>query len=152
MEAVGAAASILGILGFTIQALKVISQLKEFCSEFSDDTTAEFLHNLEISAGTIMVVKVFCERLDESVISTEVEFRVVSLQIQIEDCARDLENWLDLGYNMKRERTRGRKRDGALRFFDSFVKVTSQSSRMKAHERFRWHKKNLDQISHIRKV
>jgi hypothetical protein len=139
MEVVGAVASMAGIIGFVMQALKAAESLKQFCKDFSEDVTKEFQSDLESSVRLLLDVKELCERVRRAVPATRTDLRVSSLQIQVEDCTKDLESWLDLGMRMKN----GKRFDTTSKVFTRFLHAASKSSRMKSTNAFEYIKRVL---------
>ncbi|PGH16261.1 hypothetical protein AJ80_05284 [Polytolypa hystricis UAMH7299] len=128
MEAVAAVASVTGIIAFVIQALKAAESLKDFCQEFSEDTAKEFTSNLESSVSLLLDVKDLCERVQHAIPATRTDLRLSSLQIQIEDCTKDLESWWELALRMKGHKNWANS--SRSRAFTRFLNATNKSSRM----------------------
>ena len=149
MEAVAAAASIAGIIAFAAQGLKAIDNLRDFCHNFKEDATKEFLRDLAAVANILVDVKVLCHRVDQVNSNAHADFRLSSLQLQVDDCALDLESWLRIAERLKRERpSKGTREAGAsgtvrARYFNSFLTALSKWSRMKAQERLSLHQANI---------
>lgn len=136
MEVLGVAASIVGIISFTVKGLAIINDLREFCKEFSEEATKDFLHDLDISARILVEIKVLCEKTDRLFPSRSSDFRIASLQVQVEDCTQDLHQLLVVA----QQRRKFRKK---FRVFKDFLDLVSKSSRTKPSDRFRTHQENM---------
>lgn len=89
MELLVVTASVVGIVGFASKGLELIGVLREFCAEFSKEGTNDFLLSLDQSARILDEVKVLCEKIDRLFPNRSSDFRVASLQVQVEDCTRN---------------------------------------------------------------
>ena len=143
MDPVSAAASIVGILGFAGTALNAIRNLKDFCHEFSQDATKDFLHDLEVTAKVLTDVQVLFERAKWANQTVHTEYRAEALSIQVDDCSRDLTKWLGIALRIKKERAGG-KPSFKMQFFNSFLTALSKSSRTSARKRLHWHQENIN--------
>ncbi|KAL8793872.1 MAG: hypothetical protein Q9195_003491 [Heterodermia aff. obscurata] len=142
MEPLSAVSSIVGILAFTGQALKAIDSFYEFCKGFSEEATRDFLHDLEITAGILNEVKFLCEKVKDADTTLSIDYRADALGIQVDDCSRDLHQWLRIAMQMKKERG-GSLRRAKLHFFNSVLTAISKSARTSAREKLRWHQENI---------
>ena len=136
MEVLGVTASIVGIISFAVKGLALISDLREFCNEFSEEATKDFLHDLDISARILVEAKVLCEKIDYLFPNRSSDFRIASLQVQVEDCTRDLQQLLVDA----QQRQKFRKK---IRVFKDFLDLVSKNSRTGSRERFRMHQENM---------
>lgn len=143
MEPVSAVASIVGIISFAGIALKAINDLKELCREFSQDATQDFLHDLEVTANVLTDVQTLSKKARRTSTSLHIEYRAEALNIQVDDCARDLTKWLEIALRMRKERGQ-RKQTMKLQFFNSILAAISKSSRASAGERLRRHQENIN--------
>lgn len=143
MDPVSAAASIVGIISFTGTALKAISELKEFCHEFSQDATKDFLHDLEVTANVLTDVQVLSEKAKRASLALHIDYRAEALSIQVDDCSRDLKEWLRIALRVRRERA-GKKQNIKMQFFNSVLTAISKWSRASAREKLRWHQENIN--------
>ena len=143
MEPVSAVASVVGIISFSGTALKAIHDLKELCGEFSQDSTRDFLYDLEITANVLNDVQTLSEKAKRASPTLHIEYRAEALNIQVDDCARDLTKWLKVALRMKKERA-GEKQTMKLQFFNSVLTAISKSSRASAGEKLRWHQENIN--------
>ena len=143
MEPVSAVASIVGIISFAGIALKAINDLKDFCREFSVDATQEFLHDLQVTANVLTDVRRLSEKAERMGPMLHVKYRAEALNIQVDDCARDLTKWLEIALRIKKERVKG-KQIMKLQFFNSVLTAISKSSRASASEKLRRHQENIN--------
>lgn len=126
MEPVSAVASIVGIISFTAQAVKLISNLKDFCEEFSQDPTKDFLHDLEVTAGILTDANVLAEKAKRYGTAIQVDYRADALSIQVDNCAQDLASWLDVATRYKKERGRSTKMlNTKAQYFNSYLTAIS---------------------------
>ncbi|KAH7149880.1 hypothetical protein B0J13DRAFT_605635 [Dactylonectria estremocensis] len=141
MELLGVTASVVGIVAFAIKGLEIICALREFCKEFPLMTkgdkvgTNEFLQNLDQSARILDDIRVLCEKIDRLFPNRISDFRIASLQLQVEDCTRDLQQIL----------AATQQRGGSRRFrvFNEFLEKISKNQPSLPHERFRLHQENM---------
>lgn len=143
MDPVSAMASVAGIIGFVGQGIKAIGELMEFCEEFSVDATQDFLHDLEVTAVVLTDARSLSERAKMVGIILQMDYRADALNIQIDDCVRDLDSWLKIAKRLKKERG-GKKINVKLQFFNSFLTAISKSSRASARDRMREHQGNIE--------
>ncbi|MCJ1388782.1 hypothetical protein MMC18_001632 [Xylographa bjoerkii] len=142
MDPLSAVASIMGVIGFASLALTSLNSLVEFCKEFSDSTTTDFLHDLQVTADILTEIQVLCEKAKKLGPALQIDYRVGSLSIQVDDCARDLGGWLHTASRIKKER--GQNKFGIkLKFFNSFLVAISKSTRTSTRERLRCHQENM---------
>ena len=145
MDPLSALASIIAIVGFASKGLEVIGNFKEFCGEFSADATKDFLHDIEVTVNILTDVKILSQKMETVAPTVRIDYRATALAIQVDDCVRDLECWLDIALNIKKERgsrTRGQKRQ----FFNSVLTAISKGGskgRASAKERLRGHQQNI---------
>ena len=142
MDPVSAVASVLGIIGFVGQGIKAIGQLKEFCTEFSVDATQDFLHDLEVTAMVLTDARTLSEKAKSVGTALQIDYRADALNIQIDDCVRELDVWMKIAKRLKKERS-GRKQNVKLQFFNSFLTAISKSSRASARDRMLEHQGNI---------
>ena len=102
MDPVSTVASIVAIIGFAGTALKAISDLKDFCHEFSPDATRDFLHDLEVTAKVLTDVQTLSEKVKRASPTLHIEYRAEALGIQVDDCSRDLTKWLEIGLRIRK--------------------------------------------------
>ena len=143
MEPVSAVASIAGVISFAGMALKAINDLKDFCGEFSQDATRDFLHDLEVTANLLTDVRILSQKAKRASPTLHIEYRAEALNIQVDDCARDLTEWLGIALRMKKVRDKGSKHI-KLQFFNRVLAAFSKSSRASAGEKLRWHQGNIN--------
>ena len=143
MDPVSAVASIVGIISFAGKALKAISGLKEFCHEFSQNATRDFLHDLEITAKVLTDVQTLSEEAKRASPTLHIDYRAEALSIQVDDCSRDLTEWLNIAFRIKKERA-GKKKTILMQFFNSFLTAISKSSKVSSREKLRRHQENIN--------
>ena len=143
MEPVSAVASIIAIIGFAGKALKTIGDLKELCHDYTQDATQDFLHDLEVTAGVLTDVQTLAEKAKRASSTLHIEYRAEALSIQVDDCARDLTDWLKIALRMKKVQA-NKMRDIKLQFFNRILAAMSKSSRASAGEKLRWHRENIN--------
>ena len=143
MEPVSAVVSIVGIIGFARTALRAINDLREFCRDFSQDAVKDFLHDLEVTAKVLTDVQTLSEKAKRASPTLHIEYRAEALSIQVDDCARDLTNWLKIALRMKLVRSKVNL-TLRLQFFNSVLAAISKSSRVSAGEKLRWHRENIN--------
>lgn len=143
MEGVAAAANIVGIVGFTLQALKVINWLKEFCVEYPIESTQTFRDDLTSTAGVLQDVKSLCDRIRTLDPQQRGTLRTYSLEIQINDCVKDLELWREIAKQRQKDRLKMLKVMSAARFFERIASAAAAPMRTKLRDRLRWHQENM---------
>lgn len=138
MEVLGAVASIAGIVTFACKALSAIDHLKAFCAEFSDQAAKELLHDLEVTADVLLHAKALAEeaRLHSQL---KLRYRAGALNVLVDDCAQDLEEWLRIAARMRKV-----KPGHTQPVFNRVVTAFSKSSRTKARDKLRWHREKID--------
>ncbi|KAL9609930.1 MAG: hypothetical protein Q9167_005326 [Letrouitia subvulpina] len=94
MEALAAASGVVGIITFASKALFAIDGLKEVCGEFSEEGTKQLFHDLDVTNSILLHAKELAEQIQLQETDLRLEYRARALQIQIDDCAQDLETWL----------------------------------------------------------
>ncbi len=142
MDPLSAVASVVGIIGFVGQGIKVIGELKEFCAEFSVDATQDFLHDLEVTAVILTDARTLSEKAKSVGTALQIDYRADALNIQVDDCVRDLHVWMKIAKRLKKQRG-GKKLSVKLQFFNSFLTAISKSSRASARDRLLWHQDNI---------
>ena len=142
MDPLSAVASVVGILGFVGQGVKVIGELREFCAEFSVDATQDFLYDLEVTAVVLTDARTLSEKAKGVATALQIDYRADALKIQIDDCVRELDVWMKIAKRLKKERG-GKKLNVKLQFFNSFLTAISKSSRASARDRMLEHQGNI---------
>lgn len=135
MEPLSATASIMAIIAFSGQGLKVIDLFKQFCNEFSRDTTQTFLRDLEAAACVLNDTMTLARKSEEVAKDLHLDFRAHSLAIQVEDCAHDLEAWLDSARLIKSRK----KKSSAVSVYGKIQAALSKSSIDDKTQRLQWH-------------
>lgn len=92
MEAVAVTASIAAILSLVSKTIVGIEQLSIFCSDISSasNVTDKFLRDANGLLKTLYNIRMLVEKVP----TTADTYHVASLQIQLEDCAKDVPGWL----------------------------------------------------------
>lgn len=72
----------------------------------------------------------------------QIDYRADALNIQIDDCVRELDVWMKIAKRLKKERG-GKKLNVKLQFFNSFLTAISKSSRASARDRMLEHQGNI---------
>ena len=143
MDPVSTIASIMAIISFAGTALKAISDFKDFCHEFSQDATRDFIHDLEVTAKVLTNVQTLSEEVKRASPTLHIEYCAEALGIQVDDCSRDLTKWLEIGLRMKEGRA-GKRQSFKVQFSNSILTAISTSSRASAREKSRWHQENTN--------
>ena len=99
MEAVGAAASLTGILGFAGQAIDGIIQLRAFFKDVSlaPRRTGELLNNIESLSDTLSDIHKLITILGakpKKELNPEAEFNTSILQFHVKACVDDVVDWV----------------------------------------------------------
>lgn len=71
-----------------------------------------------------------------------IDYRAEALSIQVDDCSRDLTEWLNIAKGIKKERA-GKKKTILMQFFNSFLTAISKSSKVSSREKLRRHQENI---------
>jgi hypothetical protein len=134
MEAVGAAASLAGILAFAGQAIDGIIQLRAFFKDVSLATrrTGELLDNIESLSDTLSDIQKLVSKIEEKSKdkpSTEAEFNTSILQLQVKACAEDVVGWV------KATKKADPRSEKGLRAFFRKVKIAVDKSGFEELER-----------------
>lgn len=128
MEAVAAASSIAGIVSLAGQALSGIVKLRGFfqdCASASK-TIDRFLRDLNSLIQTLEDVKEIVSKLEKTVAVTfDTKTILSSLQIQLEDCAKDVYEWVKVAGAQHPEFASAR--GGKARFKKFLVAVNKES-------------------------
>lgn len=149
MELLGVTASVVGIVAFTLKALGAIDNLRVFCKQYSPEETAEFRHDLDTSARILIEVKSLCKTIQDQFPNEGSGFRIASLQVQVEDCTRDLIQFSEIVQPRRKRRGGLRSANGTsdeqkkFRQFKDFLAHLSKGHRAGPHERFRIHHENV---------
>ena len=110
MEAVAAVSSIAGIISLAGQALSGIVKLRGFFNEYASASKSidRFLRNLNSLLQTLEDVKEIAVKL-ENVEGFNAKSVLASLEIQLEDCARDVYDWVKVGSEHHPQSVKGSK-------------------------------------------
>jgi hypothetical protein len=146
-----AAVGVLGIVGFAMQALKAIQALQGFCAAYKDarKDQDDFLHDLQASADILTDVLELCKRVEKLDTVSPDDLRTASLSVQVEDCAKDLEEWRRLADSTS-EKPKGRlleRSDGNPVIIRSiwarFMTAMNKQNRKTFRERLYWHQHHI---------
>lgn len=107
MEAVAATASVVGILTFVAQSIESIIRLRDFYSKLSSSsrTVDRFLHDISALLHTLYGT----ENLLSKWPKYQTDVNITSLHIQLEECSKDLSQWLATAQAMRSGTSRGGK-------------------------------------------
>jgi hypothetical protein len=112
MEVLGAIASVAGILGFTGQALDGSLKLRVFFAECAkaSRSIARFLNELNSLIQTLEDVKDILRSLEKDVAKDDLAGSIlVSLQIQLDDCSKEVYDWVNKASALHPETSSGTK-------------------------------------------
>ena len=104
MDPGSAVASVVGIIGFVGQGIRAIGELEDFCAEFSVDATQDFLHDLEVTAVVLTDARTLSEKAKSVGTALQIDYRADALNIQIDDCVRELDVSMKIAKRLKKER------------------------------------------------
>jgi len=95
MEALGAAASIAGVLSLAGQTVDGILKLQNFFKDVSSAsrTIERFLHDISLLIKTIEDVRSLLSCASDAL---GTDLKIVALEIQLQDCSKDVYEWLRL--------------------------------------------------------
>ncbi|KAI9717564.1 MAG: hypothetical protein M1812_004705 [Candelaria pacifica] len=139
MEALAVASGVVSIVAFACKALSAIDELKRVCEEFSQDGTGQLFHDLDVTTSILLHAKELAEQVRLQGTELNLEYRAGALEIQIDDCALDLEAWLQTARRLTRPIHRAHKRP-----FHRILTAFTKSSRVTALDKLRWHRENID--------
>jgi hypothetical protein len=96
MEALGAAASIAGLVSLAGQLLTLAAELRGFFNDVAKapKNIEDFLKELNNLIRTLEGTKNLCERVEKQNSAEQIELSVASLKIQLEDCSKDISSWI----------------------------------------------------------
>ena len=103
MEAIAAASSIAGILGLAGQCVGGLEHLKELFENIASasKTVQNFLRDINSLLRTLHDVEVMLNAFPKESSPNEADANVASLQIQLEDCRRDVSDWLKTARDLR---------------------------------------------------
>jgi hypothetical protein len=98
MEGLAAASSVTGVLSLAGQTIDGIVKLHSFFKDVSSAsrTIGRFLQGINQLIKLIEDVKTLLQDVVESPTQPGADFKIAALQIQLEDCSRDVYRWLKL--------------------------------------------------------
>ena len=140
MEAVAAVSSVVGILSFAGQALNGIVKLRGFFNEYASASKSidRFLRDLNSLIQTLEDVKEIAVKLDD-VSGFDAKSMLASLEIQLEDCAKDVYHWVRIGGDNRPESVKGCKA-----VFTKFLVASSKDSMVDISRAIASHKDNIN--------
>ena len=111
MEVIAAASSIAGIIGLTGQCVGGLENLKKLFENIAgaSKTVENFLRDINSLLRTLHDVEVLLDTVSKKSSVDEAEVDVASLQIQLEDCSRDVASWLKTARDLRPSPSRGTK-------------------------------------------
>ena len=111
MEVVSAAASIAGILSLAGQSINGIIQLRGFFSDIASAsrTIERFLRDISSLLRVLHDVEHLFSQLSTSEFDGITRTNSASLQVELEDCQKDVFQWLRLARDLRPASNRGRK-------------------------------------------
>jgi hypothetical protein len=96
MEAIGAVASIGGVIQLAVHGVKCVDYLKAFirnCGPEGKEAAADFVHGLLAYAQLLHDVQALCGRIQKHSVPNVSQIRIATLQLCLEDCVKELEKW-----------------------------------------------------------
>lgn len=101
MEGLAAASSVAGVLSLAGQTIDGIVKLHCFFKDVSSAsrTISRFLQGINHLIKLIEDVKTLLQSVAESATQLGGDFKIAALEIQLEDCSRDVYRWLQLARN-----------------------------------------------------
>ncbi|MCJ1393723.1 hypothetical protein MMC18_006599 [Xylographa bjoerkii] len=103
MEVLSAASSIAGILSIAGQSIDGIVKLKQLFSDISaaSKTIGTFLQHINSLLHVLNDVEALLSQLDTQVYSGTINISTTSLQIELEDCLKDVFTWLRVAGSLR---------------------------------------------------
>lgn len=98
MEGLAAASSVAGVLSLAGCTIDTIVRLHDFFKDVSSasKTIERFLQSINSLIKLMEDVKALLQSVAECQILPGVDIRIAALQIQIEDCSKDVYSWLSI--------------------------------------------------------
>jgi hypothetical protein len=126
MEALGVAASIVGIVSIAIQGIDSIQKLRDFCHDFStiNQASREFQKQLVYLDSILKEVRKVCSQLEDANYTKKNDFNLATLLIQVEDCTADLSQWNAIADHLVRSKVE--KGRSVRNVFESFLKAINK--------------------------
>jgi hypothetical protein len=125
MEALGVAASIVGIVSIAIQGIDSIQKLRDFCHDFStiNQASQEFQKQLVYLDSILKEVRKVCSQLEDANYTKKNDFNLATLLIQVEDCTADLSQWNAIADRLVRKKV---EKGSVRNVFESFLKAINK--------------------------
>lgn len=130
MEAVAAAASVAGIVALSGECLNAILKIRNFYSgvtRASKDIDS-FIRKIDSLSKVLEGVKEICASIESTEPSSRPSFNIAGLQIQVEDCAKDLNRWLKIGQKLHPTKWPEGPERGTAATFRKFKAAADKSS------------------------
>ena len=103
MDVLSAASSIAGILSIAGQSIDGVIKLKQLFSDIAaaSKTIESFLRDLNSLLQVLNDVEALLSQLDARRCNGEIEISTASLQIELEDCFKDVVTWLRVAGDLR---------------------------------------------------
>ena len=102
MEALGAVASIGGIIQLAVHGIAAINFLRSVFEAHQDGACMEFVRGLVHSAQLLHDVQSLCLRIQQHRNLSVSKIRTASLRFHLDDCINDLEAWQSIAKRTER--------------------------------------------------
>jgi hypothetical protein len=98
MEGLATASSVAGVLSLAGQTIDGIVKLQEFFKSVKGATrTIEtFMRDINMLIKTIEDVKSMLSKISEALTKERTDLRIIALKFQLQDCSKDIYDWLKL--------------------------------------------------------
>jgi len=98
MEGLAAASSIAGVLSLAGQTVDGVVKLQGFFKDVAgaSRTVERFLHDINLLIKTIEDVRALLNTISNVLTSSGADLKVAALEIQLQDCSKDVYGWLGL--------------------------------------------------------
>jgi UDP-N-acetylglucosamine enolpyruvyl transferase len=96
MEGLAAASSVAGVLSLAGQTIDGVLKLQSFFKEVSSAsrTMERFLYDINLLIKTIEDVRSLLSSISETLNTAGTDLKIVALEIQLQDCSKDIYQWL----------------------------------------------------------
>lgn len=124
LEALGAAASVAGILSLAGESIKAVFTLYRFYEDVdqASDTVRRFMRDINSLIQVLENVQHLLRKIDEK---DTTKYILASLQIELDDCNKDVYAWLALAREMNPGTSTGTKK--TLKKFMAAIRKSSLS-------------------------
>ncbi|KAF2237823.1 hypothetical protein EV356DRAFT_359967 [Viridothelium virens] len=111
MEAIAAVSSFAGIIGLAGQCVGGLETLKNLFESIAaaSKTVDGFLRDINGLLRTLHDVELLLDTISKKASADEADADVASLQIQLEDCSREISSWLKTARDLRPSPGRGTK-------------------------------------------